>query len=412
MVRGFSTLVLVASWTVGSGFFWASKSVPTQEAPCAHNAQPDRLCAKDIYKCTDNPKVREQCQLTCGECSRHELPAPAPKRLMDAFGADAHHFLQRCFIAHDSWGSYTKVHRKRFMETFRMSSRYVAKASRVLHLGDGQGYMPLLFHKYLERTNQSAVDGAPSLIRYKDSPGTQGTCKLQQRFRKPGDPPFNLEAKQASIGWDYTMAAGELDVDMGQPWPGIQPASFDVAISLEVMEHMTHGPMHFMLNAARALKNGGYLIITTPNGISFANMERMMRQKNPLSYDYFRCEAVGPAESRPNKERDLNCSIHIGHTKEYTPSELHDAFVNAGFAVVEQTTFSPYGFKLTKLQSLQLPKQFFDEAAQRGEVHFVVGKKLGCHSTARPCHKGFLNYPRSTLYDYNEVLLEGDPLWS
>ena len=32
--------------------------------------------------------------------------------------------------------------------------------------------------------------------------------------------------------------------------------------------------------------------------------------------------------------------------------------------------------RLTKLQSLQLPQQFFDEAAQRGEVHFVVGKKL------------------------------------
>ena len=98
------------------------------------------------------------------------------------------------------------------------------------------------------------------------------------------------------------------------------------------------------------------------------------------------------AASRPNKERDLNCTIHVGHTKEYTPNELHDAFVNAGFAVVEQRTFSPYGFKNKKVASVLPAKLLESEAGRRGEVHFIVGKKVGCHATARPCHKGFINY--------------------
>ena len=98
---------------------------------------------------------------------------------------------------------------------------------------------------------------------------------------------------------------------------------------------------------------------------------------------------------------------NIAALPDYNENVVRVHLVNARLTAVDESLL-----QLTKLQSLQLPKQFFDEAAQRGEVHFVVGKKLGCHSTARPCHKGFLNYPRSTLYDYNEVLLEGDPLWS
>ena len=394
--------------------FLSSAASQEVESPCTQNEGQNTQCVKSIYDCTGNVGIRKKCRLTCGTCARLQLPPPPSKAAMDTFHADAHHFLARCFMKQDAWGDYTKVHRRRFMETFAIAAPYLANTSgRVLHLGDGQGYMPMLFHKYLGLTHQVAVDGAPSKVRYHDHPAKQ-TCTLQQHFRPPGSRRFQLTADERapSEGHGYAIAADELDLDMAQPWPTIAPGTFDAAISLEVLEHVTHGPMHFLLNAARALRRGGYLIVTTPNGIGWATINRALLGRNPLSYDYFRCEAVGPAASRPNKERDLNCTIHIGHTKEYTPSELHDAFVNAGFAVVEQLTFSPYGFKNRKVESVLPAKLLESEAARRGEVHFIVGKKLGCHATARPCHKGFINYPRSTLYDYNEVLLEGDPLWS
>ena len=91
-----------------------------------------------------------------------QLPPPPSQADMDAFHADAHHFLARCFMKQDRWGDYTKVHRLALHGAFPMAAPYLANTShRVLHLGDGQGYMPMLFHKYLGLTRQVAVDGAP-----------------------------------------------------------------------------------------------------------------------------------------------------------------------------------------------------------------------------------------------------------
>ena len=83
-------------------------------------------------------------------------------------------------------------------------------------------------------------------MRYNDHPAKQ-MCTLQQRFRPPGSRSFQLTAEESAPSGrhGYAIAADELDLDMGQPWPTIAPGTFDAAISLEVLEHMTHGPMHF-----------------------------------------------------------------------------------------------------------------------------------------------------------------------
>lgn len=46
---------------------------------------------------------------------------------------------------------------------------------------------------------------------------------------------------------------------------GLKAGSFDVAVSLQVIEHM-HEPDRFMREAARLLRPGGLCVITTPNG--------------------------------------------------------------------------------------------------------------------------------------------------
>jgi SAM-dependent methyltransferase len=52
-------------------------------------------------------------------------------------------------------------------------------------------------------------------------------------------------------------------IDLNRPLP-YAPASFDVVYSTEVIEHI-EGHRNFVLEAARVLKPGGWLVLTTPN---------------------------------------------------------------------------------------------------------------------------------------------------
>jgi len=72
---------------------------------------------------------------------------------------------------------------------------------------------------------------------------------------------------------DYSPAAiPEIETrsaDLNQIWP-VNDSEFDVAIALEVIEHLEN-PRHFFREILRSVKSGGFLIISTPNQGSIAN---------------------------------------------------------------------------------------------------------------------------------------------
>ena len=70
--------------------------------------------------------------------------------------------------------------------------------------------------------------------------------------------------------------SGTLDFDEAAPWSSVEEAAYDVAVALETVEHLAKGPQHFFQNAARALKPGGLLIVTTPNSNSFSVLARWL----------------------------------------------------------------------------------------------------------------------------------------
>ena len=256
------------------------------------------------------------------------------------------------------------------------SQAYVNSRSRVLHIGDGQGYLPILLYKFFGVTRQESLDFLPTTASYHE---TGGTCEYEQ-------------AKVVSrANWDYTIASRRADFDASEPWEGVPASSFDVAFALEVVEHLWAGPQNLFLNVARSLKLGGHLVVTTPNSNSFTTLQRVIDGTNPFSYSPFRLNYKGvPAPE---------------HVKEYSVAELDGAFTHAGFDVTVGGTMSPYGHFRGAALTNRMVASIQDGSRppatkRRGEVHFVVGTKVGCGKPGQvKCYAAW-----QRLYDFERTV--------
>jgi SAM-dependent methyltransferase len=101
---------------------------------------------------------------------------------------------------------------------------------------------------------------------------------------------------------------------------------FDLVVAGEIIEHLTRDPMHLMLEARRVLREGGYLLLTTPNAGSITSVAKALGGRdNPQIFFLYK---------RPDGEDE------IGHVREYTVHELGQTAKAAGFEVQKLfTTF-------------------------------------------------------------------------
>lgn len=93
-------------------------------------------------------------------------------------------------------------------------------------------------------------------------------------------------------------------------WP-VLPRSYDVVVYGEVVEHLYTSPVHSFRFLASCLVNGGYLLVTTPNGIALHRRLRMLLGRNPQ-------ELIREDLSNP------------GHYREYSRAELSALAGRAG----------------------------------------------------------------------------------
>jgi SAM-dependent methyltransferase len=101
---------------------------------------------------------------------------------------------------------------------------------------------------------------------------------------------------------------------------------FDLVVAGEVIEHLTFDPMHMLIETRRVLRDGGSLLITTPNVGSVTSVAKTLDgHDNPQIFFLYK---------RPGGEEE------IGHVREYTAYELGEAVKAAGFEVQQLfTTF-------------------------------------------------------------------------
>ena len=160
----------------------------------------------------------------------------------------------------------------------------------------------------------------------------------------------------------------ECEIDLFNAEKDVFPYSdscFSTVLCCELIEHLFEDPMHMMAEINRILKPGGHLVLTTPNIGSLRAIAAILQGYHPGFFPaYLRPSADGPAEAR--------------HNREYTPREIRQLFVDAGFEVTRLETGEFRDERHPELLWVQhLLKRYSLSTDLRGDGIFAVGRKVG-----------------------------------
>jgi SAM-dependent methyltransferase len=137
---------------------------------------------------------------------------------------------------------------------------------------------------------------------------------------------------------------------------------FDLVVAGEIIEHLLYDPMHLLLESRRVLREGGYLLVTTPNVGSITSVAKTLDgHDNPQIFFLYK----RPVEGEPPD---------VGHVREYTMYELGRAVKAAGLEVTQLfTTFiDEYSSHLPLLKFLEASGY---DTENRGEQSWCLAIK-------------------------------------
>jgi len=118
--------------------------------------------------------------------------------------------------------------------------------------------------------------------------------------------------------WHYDLDACTDEAS----WPSL-PATYNLVLIAEVIEHLGVPPHRVLLGLKRYLKPGGYLIVQTPNAVSTWKRLKILVGKNPYE--------------------PLRTPKGAGHLREYSLDELLAAGRQAGLEVAESYVENYFG---------------------------------------------------------------------
>jgi len=181
----------------------------------------------------------------------------------------------------------------------------------------------------------------------------------RQRLASAGDTPVVMEFSR------FNMELEELPFDRGV---------FDVVLCCEVLEHMTTDPLVAVCRLNEALKQGGMLILTTPNAARMQNVVELVLGRSV--HDQF--SGYGP---------------YGRHNREYTTAEVRQLLEQGGFGIVDWFTADVYDSPVARRWT---PKRIVRRALEwgvsilpnrrenTGFYMFVVASKVGPPNTCKP----------------------------
>lgn len=102
-------------------------------------------------------------------------------------------------------------------------------------------------------------------------------------------------------------------------------ASVDLVFALEIIEHLT-APFHLLAEAARLLKSGGHVVLTTPNLTRIGNLFKLTIGRT------INDRLAPPGYDNPDDE-------WRPHAREYAMHEMVEALRRAGFEIAEARFF-------------------------------------------------------------------------
>lgn len=169
------------------------------------------------------------------------------------------------------------------------------------------------------------------------------------------------------LGKEFELTINQIDVE-NQPLP-FEDKSIDVITCFEVLEHFRYDPVFAMKEFNRVLKDDALLILTTPNVNSYEGLLRMIQYNTPCIF------------SRYHPREDFHRGI--GHSKEYSVTEVRQLLKNCGFKVNLLETFdslppqmlSPESIaKYRDLKPFLEARGWSEEFARQGM--FVVARRV------------------------------------
>ncbi|MCX7561841.1 glycosyltransferase [Sulfitobacter sp. F26204] len=174
-----------------------------------------------------------------------------------------------------------------------------------------------------------------------------------------GPDPYRQSVKarrDAYPSFDITLkvANGERD-----PWP-YPDNSFDLVTGMEILEHLALDPYFFYTEAARVLKPGGHILITTPNVVSHRGLWKSLNNIAPYSFGIFVPSG----------------GVYGRHNREYAPQELARIGEAAGFETLRLDTFDVYDRHIEP-EVAQILVARGDDLSMRGENIQYLARKAG-----------------------------------
>jgi glycosyltransferase involved in cell wall biosynthesis/SAM-dependent methyltransferase len=167
----------------------------------------------------------------------------------------------------------------------------------------------------------------------------------------------------------------ECDIDLfdaeKDPFP-YPDGHFATVLCCELIEHLFTDPMHTLSEINRVLRNGGHVVLTTPNIASLRAVSAILQGFHPGLFPHY----VKPAEDGHVDPR---------HNREYTPGEIHQLLADAGFEVLRLET-GP--FREQPRPELAWVRRLLERhwlsTDLRGDGIYAVGRKAGPVRTRYP----------------------------
>jgi len=243
----------------------------------------------------------------------------------------------------DEVSVYLQRHAGRFARTLPLALEVIRPGARVLELGAD----PFLFTQLVcERGARVVLAGQPRGVWEREPPGRE---------------PVRLRWD----GRDEQLELHRFDAERHR-WP-FGDGSFDAVLCMELLEHVSYSPAHLLHEANRVLRDGGGLVLTTPNALAAPMLARQLRGRStgePYS-------GYGPTDR---------------HNREYTRAEVEALLRAANFAC-DVRAFNIDGYRPDDRlgRALRAAAALPGEHAERRRDHlFALGRKAGPPVLAHP----------------------------
>jgi SAM-dependent methyltransferase len=238
-------------------------------------------------------------------------------------------FFERYVNGQREGDEYLRHHAVRFRETLAFLPEDLPTAPRILELGAVPYYMTVLLGTSLS----ARVD------------------PLSFYEVEHAQAPFHVVTnRRTGASWTFPFVPVNVEREI---FP-VDSGAFDLVVCCEILEHLLINPSHMLAEAHRALKPGGFLLISTPNVARAENLRAMIEGRN--IYDRYHGNGA-----------------YGRHNREFTRAEVESLVRACGFDVVRAETRDVYA----AAGDAQVP-------AGREDTIFVLARATGAARVACP----------------------------